>query len=106
EHQVELARRGERAHFLRVRAERRAEVAYRRQRHERPVPVKVVAILGAQVEELERLLLRLLFARLAPFGDSDEDALPLGLDPPAIDLIVAIAFLRLAAIDHEVMEKI
>ena len=106
EHQVEFARRRQRAQFLGLGAQHLREVLDRGQRHKRAFPFQVGDVLAAQVEELEGLLLGLGQTFLALGLHGHEDLLALGLDPAAPDLIVAIAFLGLLAIDHEIMEKI
>ena len=108
EHQVEFTRCRQRAERFGVRRERLVEVLDFDfgQRNEGSVPLEIGDILGAQIEELERPLLRRLFAFLAPLLDRDEHPLPLGLDPSAADLVVAIALLGFLAIDHEIMEQI
>src|SRR5581483_7445338 len=93
EHQVELARLGQRADLLRIRPEDLREVLDRRQPDQLALPLQLLDVLGPQVEELERPLLRLLEPILALLGDRDEDALPFRLDPAAPDLVVAVALL-------------
>ena len=63
-------------------------------------------VLRAKVEELQRLVLGLLQPLVALRFGGHEDPLPLGLDPAAVDLVVAIPLLRLAAIDHVVVEQV
>ncbi len=67
---------------------------------------ELLGVLGTQPEELQRTGLDLFDALVARLHDRDEDTLPLGLDPSAVDLVVSVAFLALPAIDHEIVEQI
>src|SRR5262245_57128871 len=59
EHQVKLARGSQRSERLRIRTQDWGEVVYRRQRDDGPLPMQLIGLLAAEVEELERLLLDL-----------------------------------------------
>src|ERR1051326_364937 len=81
EHQVELARLGKRAKFLGVRPKHLGKVLDLRQRNECAIPLQLVDVLGAQIEELECLLLRFRVALVPARLTGHEDALALGLAP-------------------------
>ena len=106
EHQVELPRRGQRAGGLSVRPNDLREIADRAERHERTVPGEIVGVFAAEVEELHGLVLRQFQPFLAAEVAGHKDAPSLARHPAAADLIVAIAFVRLPAIDHEIVEQI
>src|SRR5262245_6728636 len=106
EHQVELARRSQRAEVLRVRPEHQFKAPDRRETLHRAIPFQLVGVLGAEVEELQRPLLDLLHRLVAVPVIGDEDVLPLRLDPAAEYLVVAVAFLRLAAVNHVVVKQV
>ena len=73
---------------------------------QRALPGQLVGVLGAEVEELEGLLLGLLEPLLAARLGGHEHPLPLGLDPAALHLVEAVAAFRLAAVDHVVVEEV
>ena len=55
---------------------------------------------------LERSMFDFLLGLRTVSADGDEVALTLGCHPAALDLVVAIALLRFAAVDHEIVEEI
>jgi len=101
EHEVEFPRLGQRAERLGVGAQDRRELGHGHggERNQFALPVQIVGVLGAEVEELEGLLLGLLDALGAAGLGGHEDPLPLGLDPAALHLVEAGSGARLAAID-------
>ena len=106
EHQVELARLGQRAEGFGVGAQHVRQVLHGGQRDQRAVPLQLVGVFAAEVEELHRLVLGQFEALVAGGVAGDEDALPLAPCPAAADLVVPIALFRFAAIDHVVVEQV
>ena len=108
EHQVEFARLGQRAErpWRRGRAPATKSVDRGQRDERRLASASSSTSLAAQVEELERPLLGLGQPSSPPTCVATKIVLPFGLDPAAADLIVAVALLRLAAIDHEVVKQV
>ena len=108
EHEVEFPRLGEGAERLGVGAKDGGELGRRDggQRDQLALPVEFVGVLGAEVEELQGLLLGLVQSLPAARLGGHEHPTPLGLDPAALHLVETVAPLRLAAIDHVVVEEV
>ena len=107
EHQVEFARRrsGCRASF--ASGPRTCEKSLTVVRQiSGPSQCNSSTSLGAKIEKLEGLLLGFLRPSSPWICAATKIFCALGLDPAAPDLIVAIAFLRLAAVDHEIVKQI
>ena len=77
-----------------------------RERFQSAGPREVFGVLGTHVEQLERALLRCGQAIVTAGLGGDKDGLALGFHPAPLHLIVAIALLRLAAVDHEVVKQV
>ena len=111
EHEVELARSGERARLARIGAEgvgegHRLGVDRCGERFEPREPLDLLDLAGADAEALERPghgVRQGVVSRL--IGD-DEQLLAAVGSPPAVEVIETVALLRLPAVDHPVVEEI
>ena len=105
EHQVELTRLGQRAQLLRVRGKHLVGLGHGGEIDHLAVPRQLVRVLGLEFEMLKRAPGDLLL-RVAVGDAGDEYLLFAVLHPRALDVVVAVAALALAAVDHQVVEQV
>ena len=105
EHQVELTRLGQRSQFLRIRGEHLVGFRNSRQIDHLTVPRQLVRVLGFKFEMLKRAPGDLLL-RVAVSDAGDKHLLFAVLHPCTLDVVVAVATLALAAVDHQVVEQV
>ncbi len=106
EHQVEFPRLGKRAQALGIGAEHGGGILDHGQRDGLALPLQLVGVLGAEIKELQRLLPPILFTFGAAGFAGNKDSLAMIFQPTALHLVVPVAFFRLAAIDHVIMEQV
>ncbi len=107
EHQVELARLGERAQRLGVRTENAGEIAHRGERNQRPVPLQFLDVcLARRLKNFSALCSVSFSPSSPPLSVATKIRCPLASHPAALDLVVPVALLRLAAIHHVVVEQV
>ena len=105
EHQVKLARFGQRAQFLRVGREHLLRLADRGQVGDIAMPGQLFSVLGLELKMLQRAPGDLLFR--IPVGNAgDEHLLAVELHPRALDVVIPVTALALAAVDHHVVKQV